>query len=92
MKLLSADVCGRKSSKDMVKEVILYLMIHNKENDVALFPEVNFIIWMSYPCGILHLQSIICFPCGKIVSSVNRNVGFFPNRESLFDMLFKCYG
>lgn len=40
---------GRKKqqSKDMVKEDILYLVKYYKENDVALFPEMNFAIWMS---------------------------------------------
>lgn len=39
---------GKKQQReDMVKEDILYLMNYNKENDVALFPEMNFVIWMS---------------------------------------------
>lgn len=49
----------------MVKEGILYLKNYNKENDVALFPGVNFFIWMSWPCGVLTCRASYAFHVGK---------------------------
>lgn len=55
----------QQQRKDTVKEGILYLMNFNKENDVALFPEVNFVIWTSWPCGVLTYRASYAFHVGK---------------------------
>lgn len=89
-------VQGKKQQReDMVKEDILYLMNYNKENDVALFPEMNFVIWMSWPCWVVIFSSPYAFHVGKwhcLWTILERNINIFPNQESFPDMLFKYNG
>lgn len=49
----------------MVKEDILYLKNYNKENDIALFPEMSFVIWMSWPRRVLIFRAPYAFHVGK---------------------------
>lgn len=34
-----------------------YIMSYNKENYIDLFSEVNFVIWMNWPCGVLTYRA-----------------------------------
>lgn len=80
---------GRKKqqSKDMVKEDILYLVKYYKENDVALFPEMNFAIWMSWPCWVLIFRETYAFHVGKwhcLWTVLKREILTFSQIKNLF--------
>lgn len=40
-----------------MKEGILHLVSCNQKNDVAPFPEVNFDVWVSWPCRVLTYRA-----------------------------------
>lgn len=55
----------KQQRKDTVQGDILCLMNHNEKNDVALFPEVNFVIWMSWPVEDFTYRASGAFHVGK---------------------------
>lgn len=85
-------VWGKKQQrKDMVQEDIFYPMNYNKENDVALLPEMNFVIWISWPCRVLIFRAPYAFHVGKwhcLWTVLKREILIFSQINNLF---LTCY-